>query len=314
MVAVVFLSLNWIALDFAEAEESSENAMKEKGLVTEQEYNALKEHRRMLRPQVFSSEKQPFQAQQSESSSGKKQQKEVWEIGTELSYIKYEEPDVMDETGTMFGIVGSYIYRDNGMFKAEGKWSYGQVDYDGQLQDGTPYTISGIDDYMLEIRGLAGYDFSVLKTITVTPYVGFGYRYLNDDTSIDAAGYERESNYFYSPIGIEAINNLKDGWSLGAKVEFDIFWAGIQKSHISDIAAGLNDIKNDQEDGYGVRGSIKIQKEGDKIDFLIESFLKYWNIGESKTSDITYNGSYIGYGYEPKNNSIEIGGKLAVKF
>ena len=37
---------------------------------------------------------------------------------------------------------------DNFMLKAEGKISYGQVDYDGQLSDGSAYTINNIDDYI----------------------------------------------------------------------------------------------------------------------------------------------------------------------
>ncbi len=237
------------------------------------------------------------------------------EVGTEISYIKYEEPDVMEETGAMYGIVGSYTYHNNFMLKAQGKWSYGQVDYSSQ---GTG-TLDGVDDYMLELRGLGGYDFPVSETVTITPYIGFGYRYLYDDlrgtSSTGAKGYQREANYFYSPIGIEAIVNLKDGWSLGPTVEFDYFWAGTQRSHLGDFFAGLDTLENDQDEGYGVRGSIKIQKKGDKIDFLVEPFVRYWNIGESEKSNITYSGTPIGLiGYEPKNNSIEIGGKLAAKF
>lgn len=238
------------------------------------------------------------------------------EVGTEISYIKYEEPDVsVKDTGMMFGIVGSYAYHDKLMLKLEGKWSYGQVDYDGQLSDGTPYTISGINDYMLEFRGLVGQDFFVSETVAVTPYIGFGYRYLNDDPSFDPAGYERESNYFYSPVGIEAIAQMEDGWSLGGTVEFDIFWAGIQKSHLGDFFAGLDTLENDQKEGYGVRGSIRIRRQSDGFDFLIEPFIRYWNIAESETTPVTYSGKPIGIvGYEPSNNSIEIGSKIAARF
>ena len=236
------------------------------------------------------------------------------EVGTEISYIKYEEPDVMEETGAMFGVVATYAYHNKLMLKAQGKWSGGKVDYDGKLNSGAAYEIKGVTDYMVEARGLGGYDFSVSDTITITPYFGFGYRYLNDDLSKDPAGYTRESNYFYSPIGVEAIASLNENWSLGAMVEFDIFWAGVQKSHLSNLSAGQSDIENDQKNGYGIRGSIMLQKVGDKVNLVVEPYIRYWNIGESETTPISYGGSYVGYGYEPKNHSTEIGARFAVKF
>jgi len=234
------------------------------------------------------------------------------DLGTEISYIKYKEPGVMEEKGMMYGIVGSYTYRPKFMLRAEGRFAYGQVDYKNSG------TLDNIDDYILEFRGLGGYDFSVFTASTLTPYIGIGYRYLNDDmtgtSSTGALGYERESNYLYSPIGVEIITPLKNDWSVGATLEYDYFWKGIQKSHLSDTGFGLGDIENDQNKGYGIRGSVKFQKKGEKLDFVIEPFIRYWNIKKSKETAITYSGTIIGYGYEPKNNSTEIGCKLAVKF
>jgi hypothetical protein len=182
-----------------------------------------------------------------------------------------------------------------------------------QSQNGTPYTIDNIEDYMLEFRGLGGLDFPILKATILTPYIGFGYRYLNDDPSFDPAGYERESEYFYNPIGIEVITEL-EGWFIGLTFEYDFFWMGIQQSHLNDVDSAFNDTENNQNDGYGLRGSIKLQKKTKIVDFLIEPYIKYWNIGKSEESKVTYAGGIVAHGYEPKNNSMEIGGKIAVKF
>jgi hypothetical protein len=64
--------------------------------------------------------------------------------------------------------------------------------------------LNNINDYMLEFRFLAGYDFPVSDTFILTPFVGLGFRYLNDDSSgkvatLGGSGYDRESNYVYSP-------------------------------------------------------------------------------------------------------------------
>lgn len=235
-----------------------------------------------------------------------------FDLGTEISYIKYKEPGVMREEGVMSGIDASYTYHSGIMLRADGRYSYGQVDYKNSG------TLDNVDDYMLEFRGLGGYDFAVLKATTLTPYIGIGYRYLNDDlkgtSSTGALGYERESNYIYSPIGVETITDLDEGWSIGATLEYDIFWKGIQKSHLSDTGLGLNDVENNQNKGFGIRGSIKLLKKAEKFDVVVEPFIRYWNIKKSEETPITYSGTIIGYGYEPKNNSTEIGCKLAIKF
>jgi len=240
-------------------------------------------------------------------------QRHTWELRPEISYIKYEEPGVMKESGFMYGIGASYTYHNNIMIKAEGRYSYGQVDYENSG------TIDNIDDYIIEVRGLAGYDFKVSSISTITPYIGAGYRYLNDDmagrvSSTGAAGYERESNYYYSPIGIETFSQLSNGWSYGINIEFDIFWKGEQKSHLSDADASYNDLENDQNDGYGWRGSVRFQRKGKKADYSIEPFIRYWNIKKSEKENWTSSGVIIGYGYEPKNNSTEFGLIFSIRY
>lgn len=239
----------------------------------------------------------------------------TWELGTEISNITYREPGIMKEDGMMYGVVGSYAYHNNFMLKGEGKASFGQVDYSSSSSG----TLSSINDYMLEFRGLGGYDFALTKEITLTPFTGFGYRYLNDDTSgkrtsTGAAGYERESNYFYSPIGAEVMATLDQGWLLGMTAEYDIFWHGTQKSHLSDAVAGLSDVDNAQREGYGCRGSFKVEKKTEKLNYLVEPYIRYWRIQKSDNANVSYAGVIVGYGFEPKNTSTEYGVKLAVSY
>jgi len=104
----------------------------------------------------------------------------VPKIGAEIEYIKYEEPDIMENTGIMYGITGSYAYHNNIMLKADGRFSYGQVDY-SSAETGD---MDNIDDYIFEVRGAGGYDISSLKDVVITPYFGFGYRYLNDESGV----------------------------------------------------------------------------------------------------------------------------------
>lgn len=226
----------------------------------------------------------------------------TFEIGPEVYYARYHESDMMENTGIMYGVVGSYIYRSSAgqtfepynawMLRADGRIAFGHMNYDGEFMDGTPTSGNNIDDFLWEVRGLFGYDFKN-DTARVTPYTGFGYRYLNDDSSNNAGGYERESNYLYLPLGLEFLFPSKTNWSIGATVEFDVLLWGEQRSHLGDYGYGT--VVNQQNSGSGFRASVKLQEKGG---LALEPFVRYWSIGDSAVS-----GGWI----EPKNETTEVG-------
>lgn len=246
----------------------------------------------------------------SDTSLPRLEVRHIWEIGPEISYIEYREPDIMSEKGLMYGIDAAYSYHNGVMIKVAGRFSYGQVDYQNSV------TFNNIDDIIFEIRTLGGYDFKLSKSLTMTPFIGVGYRYLRDDMAGRTSpagsekGYLRESNYYYSPIGIEAVNVFDNGWSAGVIIEYDYFWKGTQKSNFSTAVAGYNDVENDQNSGYGLRGSIMIKKQTARLFFAIEPFIRYWNIDQSEIQNLTDYETVL----EPKNESTEIGVKFTIGF
>lgn len=243
-------------------------------------------------------------------------EKHQFELGPEIYYFEYKEPGLMKNLGPMYGIFMSYAYHQKWMFQMEGRLSYGKVDYDSE---GTGET-SGEDNGLFEIRAMGGYDFHPSGTVILTPFAGVAYRYLRNDssgrtTSTGAKGYLRESNYYYSPIGITVDWRLKNGWSLGAKAEYDYFWDGQQKSFLSDVDSNYSDVSNNQKSGFGLRGSIRIKKEAESGHYYFaEPFMNYWEIENSDIATITYAGALWGWGREPKNKTYEIGLKLGVGF
>ncbi len=237
-----------------------------------------------------------------------------------MYYFKYKEPGVMKDTGMFYGLTASFTsrywvpaspeeepWKSKWMGRAEGRFAYGQVDYDGATWGGTPLSIHNIDDFVWEIRLLMGPDFPG-DTCMLTPFAGIAYRYLNNDTSSHVGGYERESNYLYLPLGLELVAQLNDGWSWGASAEFDFFLWGEQKSHLSD--AGGIDVDNRQEGGYGTRASVKLQKKSGKIDFIIEPFIRYWDIEDSELETVPGVGPVL----EPKNYTLEVGMQFVLVF
>ncbi|MHC4538747.1 MAG: hypothetical protein ACYS74_03065 [Planctomycetota bacterium] len=238
------------------------------------------------------------------------------DIGPEVYHFKYEEPGAMEEKGMFYGIRFGLTSRDwvpspretagpdgGAMFRAEGRLAFGRVDYDGMLMVGTPYKVSGIDDFAGEGRLLLGRDWLASETLS-TVYAGVGYRYLNDNLATDPAGYERESNYLYIPLGYNFDSGQDAGWSFGFGAEFDVFVFGRQESHLSDVDPALVDVDHHQNSGYGYRASIRLKHKSKDAVFTIEPFFRYWDIDRSDLDD-TYH-VFV----EPANETTEYGIQL----
>ena len=239
----------------------------------------------------------------------------------EISHIYYDEPNIMRNKGFMWGVSGDYTYRPNNfMFKVDGRFSFGNVDY---WSDGTG-TAEDLRDYNFETRFSFGYDLKTAsKKASFTPFIGLGYRYLFDGESgaISSSGYydyDRKSNYLYSPMGMETIFSLGTGWALGLAGEYDLFWHGWQYSQFEDIDPFSFTAKNDQANGWGARGSLRIIKNLGRVDFALEPFFRYWDIDESdwvplvRCPELFY--CDFDFGSEPANTTTEWGGRVGIRF
>jgi len=255
-----------------------------------------------------------------------------YEISTEASSIKYVEhvagTTFMKEKGDMWGINGRITYRipteDESLkslffnvYRLEGMFTYGKVNYYGGTFSGIPETFYGISDYMFESRGLIGRDFKFKnESIRLTPYFGFGYRSLFDASYANKpGGYNRRIQYYYVPTGVEVLTKLSHGWSIGADAEYDFFIRGNVTSYWGELGAPI-DAPNVQKKGYGLRGSLKLIKSFDRFDLFFEPYVRFWHINNSDVETkllIVIDG--VPYGLqEPDNTSLEIGSKLGVEF
>ena len=233
-----------------------------------------------------------------------------FKIGLESGYHEYREPGVMEETGMLTGLVGSYVYHNNNgvMANASLRLGYGVLEYEGRTWGGAPLKLDAVNS-VVELRGLVGYDHELKDDCFITPFMGIGYRYLNNDTNY-TGGYEREIEYLYVPIGISTNSPLSEGWRWGVNMEYDLFLGGKVVSHLSDVHPAYNNLENDQDfmDGYGARFSLNFEKEiSDKVSVSIEPFVRYWKIKDSNVSILTVYGTPVAYGYEPQNDTTTYG-------
>jgi hypothetical protein len=241
-------------------------------------------------------------------------------IGLEVMNFDYEEPGVMEEEGSMTGIIADYTYHgdDKMMFKVSLSYAADDdIEYDGAYGDGTPLK-ADTEDWIVEWRVLIGGDISNPSSETIiTPFIGIAYRYWNDEIQA-SGGYERETEYWYTPIGFKTVSPFFEKWTWGMTVEYDLFWGGKNKSHLSDVDPGLNNPEVDQDfgDGYGLRFSLQFERKITKRCALsIEPYIRYWDIDKSDTSPLTYEGAPTGWLMsEPENETTTYGLRLRLVF
>lgn len=240
-------------------------------------------------------------------------------VGFETFYIDNEEdtnPDVSWD-GTMYGGYLNYAFHGSNslMIGADLAVTYGELTYDGFLYPSGQQYSEDSEDWIVEVRGLIGNDFSVGSGSILTPFTGFGCRYWNDEIQ-SRYGYEREVTYYYSPFGLMFTAPITGNWNWGINAEYDFFWGGKVESHLSDLGAGWSDADNEWDvgDGYGVRVSIWFAGDvNDNVGMRIEPFVRYWDIDDS---DIDTVNTPLGraFVYEPATTVFAAGVRVGLEF
>ncbi len=240
------------------------------------------------------------------------------ELALTVSSYLYEEPDInVSLTGDKFGLnqTGTALLMSDWFLREEVRLAYGQVEYSGSgIQSGAP-------DWYGEFRGMVGRDFQV-RTVVLSPYAGFGYRYLYNDvrgySNTGSAGYRRESNYYYLPLGVTHRMQLGEGGVLATTVEYDYLLWGRQVTRLSDLIGqngivSASDTTNRQHRGYGLRLGAMYEMG----DWGFGPFVQYWDIADSEvTTQIMTDamGPARVRLLEPKNRTTEYGMRLMFRF
>ncbi len=252
----------------------------------------------------------------------------TFDLGPEIFYYSYQEPGVgVRIHGPMYGYFADYAYRPadpnffnnflTNVYLLQARYATSR-----DLQYNGSGVIKGKHDDAMEFRGLVGKDYFVGTDSRVTPYFGFGYRYLLDRgngqlSNTNNYAYDRKSHYCYLPLGWDAAIEMPKDWEIDLNAEYDFLIEGWQKSFLSDGNQFNHDnnpdIVNDQAHGFGVRGSVKFLKRGPWVDFYVEPYIRFWNIDESKAETAVIDGTRESL-VEPKNNTTEIGSRFGIQF
>jgi hypothetical protein len=248
-------------------------------------------------------------------------------IAPEVYHYEYKEPGIMKNDGLYYGAHLNYMYSiypdktdqknpygeqvEKFFVGFQSRFAKGRVDYESNGAG----SMNDIDDYVIELRSIFGFEAKLSRSLSLSPYLGFGYRYLNNDsggrqTTTGFFGYERESNYYYLPLGARLSLSVADQTRVGASVEGDVFLSGKQRSHLGDVVPGFETVENDQETGYGLRASVFIEHEFKRAGVFVEPYIRYWDIDDSEIAIASDFSAWI----EPENQTLEAGLKLGAWF
>jgi hypothetical protein len=246
------------------------------------------------------------------------------EIGLTLSSYTYTEPSLsVTNKATNYGIEyqGTYAFGNDWFVFGEFDYNTGKNNYSSPGSG----TVNGIPTYYYNLKGAVGYDFA-FEGFNLSPYVGFGYRFLSQQlggmtSSTGALGYDRQSTYNYLPVGITHRMAVGAKSMLDTTLEYDYLLVGNQYSGLATLNgtysgvtyAGIPNVNNKQNSGYGLNLTVMYKED----DWGVGPYFKYWNIQQSDTAyaTITRNGTGYRYSaYEPANNTKEYGIKAIYRF
>lgn len=242
-----------------------------------------------------------------------------FEIGPELYYYWYREPNFVTQHGPFAGVNASYTFKPGNLFLTlGGDAAIGVIDYKSASG-----RLNGIGNYKAEPRVLVGADQPLFQTLYVSPYTGLGYRLLYESqsgrtTDRNFAAYDRLSQYFYVPLGLRFSMRVGD-WVLRPSAEYDWFIRGIQESYISGLAAApgivaQGDATNRQNSGYGARAELLVDAPQSWGRLSFGPFIRWWVVGASRPTTVAATGGAVIIATEPHNNTLEAGATVRWHF
>lgn len=246
------------------------------------------------------------------------------ELNLGIDYYQYKEPDVMDITGPMFSLEGSFSFAYKLLkVQLDGYFSthMGANEYSGGLYNSaTKETIAyntQSQDWYLGVASRVGMAFVVSQREVAYIYTGFGYRFLHNmmiDKPNIKASYERDQGYLYFLLGVDGEIPINKLFSILAEFQYRQLMYGHQMSGMKELGYD-EDFYFTQTEGFGGRVSV-----GGKFYFHNQIALKlrlyfdFWSIEQSNLVAGYQGGKFISNFIEPRNYTRAFGVSAGVSF
>jgi len=247
-----------------------------------------------------------------------------FELGLEAFQYGYKEFDEDDlfirEEGQMLGIHLSYVQPiAGGLFgRVTLSGAAGSVDYDPLDEP----VIEDVDQSSGRVELHLGYDFMLGGGTSITPFVGYGARLLEDEsggreTEGGRLGFDRKVTYRYIPVGLAAGIPVGGGKRLTLSGQYNHLVGGNVNNLFSRIEPDAPDVKLDFNGGHGLEASAMLSLPvGRRHAINVGPFIRQWKLDPSDTFTIV-NPDDPGEAIilqEPENRTTEAGVRVTFSF
>lgn len=257
----------------------------------------------------------------------------------EYTYSEGQEIPLMEIKGMFVGLETNYkhYFNQKVMVSPSIHYRYGRFTYYSDfhyiMYNGPgDITIDPVKDHMVQLELESGYAFT-LSNGFIIPKAGLGFRFLHDNQTDGEVTYistiplleylpQRASRYVYLPIGAEFIYSPNKQNSLTANLRYNYFIQGKQTTYLSKeyegyehFAEQYNDLQNKQKKGYGFNASLCFDHAlTQNTTLFIKQFFELWSIEKSEYADPTKDPNVEEMWSEPKNQTVNAGVGIGVKF
>jgi hypothetical protein len=97
---------------------------------------------------------------------------------------------------------------------------------------------------------------------------------------------------------LEGQKQYASGWEMSFNLEYDYLASGEQKDLLDESGAIIysaltgdphtpDPMEYDLDNGFGVRGMLKLTRKRKDLDFFVEPFIRYWEIHQTEPNQVS---------------------------
>lgn len=219
-------------------------------------------------------------------------QRHILSIGPTLYTYMYDNEHESDVKTLMMGVAAGYVYHGLTGLDVGVDFEYATGDHDGK-EMGIRYN-NEID--IIDVQARVGYRDIYYESLAITPYLGLGFRSIDEEAEADAGATLMEATHdlFFLSGGVTIASpaEYSHDWSWIAQFEARVALTGNLDEDVDEIAPCTSEYDADYDfaDMYGLKGDIGIRRKIGEYLYVRGDLYASWWRGQDVDADLVYDG------------------------